>query len=145
VAATPPVHSAGSTRRRSSRVRTLLAGTAAAVAAFSALMTMLTNFASLGVDVALTEVDVTNASTSQYAGLTQACINVARCIGDHRLGVRDSDSWRSSENPLPTPSPLPARGQAVGRPGIDQGVPLARAALGRSQDGGVLEAEKGSA
>ncbi|MCU7731298.1 endo-1,4-beta-xylanase, partial [Actinoplanes sp. KI2] len=47
-----------------------------------------------------TEVDVTNASTSQYAGLTQACVNVARCVGITVWGVRDSDSWRSSESPL---------------------------------------------
>src|SRR3954452_19489197 len=62
--------------------------------------TTLSNFAAAGVDVALTEVDVTNASTSQYAGLTQACMNVARCIGITVWGVRDSDSWRSSESPL---------------------------------------------
>ena len=62
--------------------------------------TTLSSFAALGVDVALTEVDVTNASTSQYAGLTQACINVSRCVGITVWGVRDSDSWRSSESPL---------------------------------------------
>ncbi|WBC10854.1 endo-1,4-beta-xylanase [Micromonospora sp. WMMA1947] len=62
--------------------------------------TTLQNFAALGVDVALTEVDVTNSSTSQYAGLTQACINVPRCIGITVWGVRDSDSWRSNESPL---------------------------------------------
>ncbi|WP_285688707.1 endo-1,4-beta-xylanase [Actinoplanes sp. NBRC 103695] len=62
--------------------------------------TTLSSFAALGVDVALTEVDVTNASTSQYAGLTQACLNVARCIGITVWGVRDSDSWRSGESPL---------------------------------------------
>ena len=62
--------------------------------------TTLSSFAALGVDVALTEVDVTNASTSQYAGLTQACVNVARCVGITVWGVRDSDSWRSSESPL---------------------------------------------
>jgi endo-1,4-beta-xylanase len=62
--------------------------------------TTLSNFAALGVDVALTEVDVTNSSTSQYAGLTQACVNVPRCVGITVWGVRDSDSWRSSENPL---------------------------------------------
>jgi endo-1,4-beta-xylanase len=60
----------------------------------------LSSFAALGVDVALTEVDVTNSSTSQYAGLTQACLNVPRCIGITVWGVRDSDSWRSNENPL---------------------------------------------
>ncbi|MFI6074057.1 endo-1,4-beta-xylanase [Actinoplanes sp. NPDC051343] len=62
--------------------------------------TTLSSFAALGVDVALTEVDVTNASTSQYAGLTQACVNVPRCVGITVWGVRDSDSWRSSESPL---------------------------------------------
>src|SRR5204862_1379329 len=62
--------------------------------------TTLSSFAALGVDVALTEADVTNASTSQYAGLTQACMNVPRCVGITVWGVRDSDSWRSSENPL---------------------------------------------
>jgi endo-1,4-beta-xylanase len=66
----------------------------------SNFQTTLSNFAALGVDVALTEVDVTNASTSQYAGLTQACMNVARCIGITTWGVRDCDSWRSGENPL---------------------------------------------
>jgi endo-1,4-beta-xylanase len=62
--------------------------------------TTLSSFAALGVDVALTEVDVTNASTTQYAGLTQACVNVPRCVGITVWGVRDSDSWRSSESPL---------------------------------------------
>jgi endo-1,4-beta-xylanase len=62
--------------------------------------TTLSSFAALGVDVALTEVDVTNASTSQYAGLTQACLNVPRCVGITVWGVRDSDSWRSGESPL---------------------------------------------
>ena len=62
--------------------------------------TTLSSFAALGVDVALTEVDVTNSSTSQYAGLTQACMNVSRCIGITVWGVRDSDSWRSNESPL---------------------------------------------
>ena len=62
--------------------------------------TTLSSFAALGVDVALTEVDVTNSSTTQYAGLTQACMNVPRCVGITVWGVRDSDSWRSSESPL---------------------------------------------
>nr|WP_260710607.1 endo-1,4-beta-xylanase [Dactylosporangium aurantiacum] len=66
----------------------------------SNFQTTLSSFAALGVDVALTEVDVTNSSTTQYAGLTQACMNVPRCVGITVWGVRDSDSWRSSENPL---------------------------------------------
>ncbi|GAA1802398.1 endo-1,4-beta-xylanase [Luedemannella flava] len=60
----------------------------------------LSSFAALGVDVVLTEVDVTNASSSQYQGLTQACMNVPRCLGITTWGVRDSDSWRSNESPL---------------------------------------------
>ncbi len=66
----------------------------------SSLQTTISSFAALGVDVALTEVDVTNANTSQYAALTQACLNVARCVGITVWGVRDSDSWRSGESPL---------------------------------------------
>ncbi|WP_327032245.1 non-reducing end alpha-L-arabinofuranosidase family hydrolase [Micromonospora ureilytica] len=66
----------------------------------SNFQTTLSSFAALGVDVALTEVDVTNSSTTQYAGLTQACLNVPRCIGITVWGVRDSDSWRSNESPL---------------------------------------------
>ena len=66
----------------------------------SNFQTTLSSFAALGVDVALTEVDVTQANTTQYAGLTQACVNVARCIGITVWGVRDSDSWRSGEAPL---------------------------------------------
>src|SRR6185369_9205515 len=66
----------------------------------SNFQTTLSSFAALGVDVALTEVDVTNASTSQYSGLTQACMNVSRCVGITVWGVRDSDSWRSGESPL---------------------------------------------
>ncbi len=62
--------------------------------------TTLQSFAALGVDVALTEADVTNASATQYAGLTQACVNVPRCVGITTWGIRDSDSWRGSENPL---------------------------------------------
>jgi endo-1,4-beta-xylanase len=62
--------------------------------------TTLSSLAALGLDVQLTEVDVTNSSTSQYAGLTQACLNVPRCTGITVWGVRDSDSWRSNENPL---------------------------------------------
>ena len=66
----------------------------------SNFQTTLSSFAALGVDVVLTEVDVTNASASQYQGLTQACMNVPRCLGITTWGVRDSDSWRSSESPL---------------------------------------------
>ena len=48
----------------------------------------------------MTEVDITSASASQYAGLTQACLDVPRCVGITVWGIRDSDSWRGGENPL---------------------------------------------
>ena len=66
----------------------------------SNFQTTLSSFAALGVDVQLTEVDVRNADTNQYVGLVTACLNVPRCAGITVWGVRDSDSWRSSESPL---------------------------------------------
>ena len=66
----------------------------------SDFQTMLSSFAALGVDVALSEADVTNASPEQYGGMTQACVNVPRCVGITLWGVRDSDSWRPWESPL---------------------------------------------
>ncbi|WP_329047749.1 endo-1,4-beta-xylanase [Amycolatopsis sp. NBC_01488] len=62
--------------------------------------TTLSNFAALGVDVQLTELDIAQASPSAYAATTRACLNVPRCTGITTWGIRDSDSWRSGENPL---------------------------------------------
>jgi len=62
--------------------------------------TTLSNFAAAGVDVAITELDIANAGASQYAAVTQACLNVPRCVGITVWGVRDPDSWRASEVPL---------------------------------------------
>src|SRR4051812_21783798 len=66
----------------------------------SNFQTTLSNFAAAGVDVAITELDIANAGASQYAAVTQACLNVPRCVGITVWGVRDPDSWRASENPL---------------------------------------------
>jgi endo-1,4-beta-xylanase len=66
----------------------------------SNFQTTLENFAALGVDVLLTEADVTNADPTQYRNMTEACMNVPRCLGISVWGVRDSDSWRSDESPL---------------------------------------------
>jgi len=62
--------------------------------------TTIESFAALGVEVHLGELDVTNASTSGYAAAVQACMAVSSCTGITVWGVRDSDSWRSSESPL---------------------------------------------
>ncbi|NML52286.1 1,4-beta-xylanase [Streptomyces sp. R302] len=62
--------------------------------------TTLANFAALGVDVQITELDIAQASPTHYADAVKACLSVARCTGITVWGVRDSDSWRSGESPL---------------------------------------------
>ncbi|MEU1055010.1 endo-1,4-beta-xylanase [Streptomyces sp. NPDC005876] len=62
--------------------------------------TTLQSFAALGVDVAITELDIQGASASTYASVTNDCLAVARCLGITVWGVRDSDSWRSGDTPL---------------------------------------------
>ncbi|CAM5649849.1 endo-1,4-beta-xylanase [Streptomyces violaceorubidus] len=62
--------------------------------------TTLQNFAALGVDVAITELDIQGASASTYANVTNDCLAVERCLGITVWGVRDSDSWRSEQTPL---------------------------------------------
>ncbi|MEV8530284.1 non-reducing end alpha-L-arabinofuranosidase family hydrolase, partial [Streptomyces sp. NPDC052000] len=62
--------------------------------------TTLASFAALGVDVQMTELDIAQASPTAYANAVQACMNVARCTGITVWGIRDRDSWRSSESPL---------------------------------------------
>ncbi|WP_338043557.1 endo-1,4-beta-xylanase [Lentzea albidocapillata] len=65
--------------------------------------TTLQNFANLGVDVQITELDIEGSGTSQaqnYRNVTQACLAVARCTGITVWGIRDTDSWRASGTPL---------------------------------------------
>ncbi|GAA3925526.1 non-reducing end alpha-L-arabinofuranosidase family hydrolase [Streptomyces gulbargensis] len=62
--------------------------------------TTLAQFAALGVDVQITELDIAQASPVHYAKAVDACLSVARCTGITVWGVRDSDSWRSDEKPL---------------------------------------------
>ena len=62
--------------------------------------TTLQQFASLNVDVQITELDITNAPTGPYAAVTNDCLAVSRCTGITVWGIRDSDSWRSGESPL---------------------------------------------
>ncbi|GAA2577297.1 endo-1,4-beta-xylanase [Winogradskya consettensis] len=62
----------------------------------------LQRFADLGVDVQITELDVAQGGNqaSVYGSVTRACMAVARCTGITVWGIRDSDSWRTGENPL---------------------------------------------
>ncbi|MFD5541716.1 non-reducing end alpha-L-arabinofuranosidase family hydrolase, partial [Streptomyces sp. NPDC127079] len=62
--------------------------------------TTLSKFAALGVDVQITELDIAQASPTAYTAAVQACMSVARCTGITVWGIRDSDSWRTGENPL---------------------------------------------
>jgi endo-1,4-beta-xylanase len=66
----------------------------------SSFQTTLSNFAALGVDVQITELDIASAPATAYANTVKACMNVSRCTGITVWGVRDSDSWRASSNPL---------------------------------------------
>jgi endo-1,4-beta-xylanase len=62
----------------------------------------LQRFADLGVDVQVTELDVTQGGSqaSVYASVTRACLAVSRCNGITVWGVRDCDSWRGADNAL---------------------------------------------
>ncbi|MFF1407332.1 non-reducing end alpha-L-arabinofuranosidase family hydrolase [Streptomyces sp. NPDC058294] len=66
----------------------------------ASFQTTLSNFAALGVDVQITELDIAQASPTAYANTVRACMNVSRCTGITTWGIRDSDSWRSGDNPL---------------------------------------------
>ncbi|SNT50217.1 endo-1,4-beta-xylanase [Asanoa hainanensis] len=61
----------------------------------------LQRFADLGVDVQITELDISGSNQANaYAAVTRACLAVSRCTGITVWGIRDSDSWRTGQNPL---------------------------------------------
>ncbi|ASR55790.1 endo-1,4-beta-xylanase [Cellulomonas sp. PSBB021] len=65
--------------------------------------TTLQNFAALGVEVQITELDIEGSGQQQaqtYANVVADCLAVKACTGITVWGVRDSDSWRSSGTPL---------------------------------------------
>nr|WP_144126507.1 endo-1,4-beta-xylanase [Catellatospora sichuanensis] len=61
----------------------------------------LQRFANLGVDVQITELDISGSNQANvYSTVTRACLAVSRCNGITVWGIRDSDSWRTGQNPL---------------------------------------------
>jgi endo-1,4-beta-xylanase len=63
----------------------------------------LQQFAALGVDVQITELDIEGSGSTQaanYTSVIRACLAVSRCTGITVWGIRDSDSWRASGTPL---------------------------------------------
>ncbi|WP_147945506.1 endo-1,4-beta-xylanase [Microbispora hainanensis] len=60
-------------------------------------------FAALGVDVQITELDVGGSGSTQadaYRRVVQACMAVSRCTGITVWGITDKWSWRSGDTPL---------------------------------------------
>lgn len=51
-------------------------------------------------ECAMTEVDIQNAQTADWTNVVKACLDQKNCVGITVWGVRDSDSWRPSGNPL---------------------------------------------
>ncbi|KAF9051668.1 glycoside hydrolase family 10 and carbohydrate-binding module family 1 protein [Panaeolus papilionaceus] len=60
----------------------------------------LTALASTGLDVAITELDIAQASSNDYLTVMRACLATSRCVGITTWGVSDANTWRSGANPL---------------------------------------------
>ncbi|KAF2644442.1 glycoside hydrolase [Massarina eburnea CBS 473.64] len=65
-----------------------------------ALETALRQLTTAGVEVAVTELDITGASPNDYKVAVQACYHVPECVGVTVWGIRDTDSWQASTAPL---------------------------------------------
>ncbi|KIJ33437.1 glycoside hydrolase family 10 protein [Sphaerobolus stellatus SS14] len=60
----------------------------------------LTAFASTGLDVAITELDIAGGAASDYATVAKACLNTPKCVAITSWSVSDTNSWRASTTPL---------------------------------------------
>jgi endo-1,4-beta-xylanase len=61
----------------------------------------LQRFANLGVEVQVTELDISGSNQANvYTTVVRSCLAVSRCAGLTVWGIRDSDSWRTGQNPL---------------------------------------------
>ena len=51
-------------------------------------------------EVAITELDITDAPPAEYEEVVTACYWVPTCVGITVWGVRDNESYRAAEHPL---------------------------------------------
>ncbi|KAK0439063.1 endo-1,4-beta-xylanase F3 [Desarmillaria tabescens] len=66
----------------------------------SGVAAALTALAGAGTDVAITELDIVDASADDYTTVVDACLANSACVSITSWGVSDANSWRASSTPL---------------------------------------------